>query len=94
MPQYLKPHSSEWFRALEAYNPAQAAATRQIIALAGRDDVCSICGDHPSSDYQLGGEHLDRDAVATIRLCDDCRDIRKRMYGETIVAWHDNPKRR
>jgi hypothetical protein len=85
MPLYPKPHSPDWFRALEAFNPAQAAATKQIIALAGRDDVCSICGDHPAKDYQLASKHLDSNAVATIRLCDDCRNIRTRMYGEILV---------
>jgi len=41
---YLKPHSPEWFAALEKVNPTQAAQTTQILSLAGRDDVCSICG--------------------------------------------------
>jgi hypothetical protein len=76
MPLYLKPHSPEWFAALEAFDPVQAAQTHQILSLAGRDDVCSVCGDDPAKDYKLVAEGLDSKAVATIRLCDDCFKIR------------------
>jgi hypothetical protein len=85
MPLYPKPHSPDWFRALEAFNPAQAATIKQIVDLAGRVDVCSMCGDDPANDYQLVGEHLERDAVATVRLCDDCRLLRESMYAEKFV---------
>jgi len=33
---YITPHSPEWFKALEALNPMQAALTKQIIELAGK----------------------------------------------------------
>jgi hypothetical protein len=78
---YPKPHSDEWFRALDKFNPMQAAATRQVIELAGSHEVCSICGDEPSTDYRLTGE-LGNDAVGTIRLCGDCRNIRSKMFAE------------
>ena len=41
----LKPHTSEWFKALQAVNPWQTARTRHILSIAGSDAVCSICGD-------------------------------------------------
>lgn len=82
MAQYHRPHSDEWFQALEAYNPVQAEVTRQTISAAGRNDICSICGEQPAIDYQITGEDLDADAVATIRLCDDCREIREKMCQE------------
>ena len=85
MPLYPKPHSPGWFRALEAFNPGQAEVTKKILESAGRDDVCSICGDDPAKDYQLVGEHLEHDTVSTIRLCDDCRRLRESMYGEKFV---------
>jgi hypothetical protein len=71
----LEPHSVEWFAALEADAPLQAAHTRRIIEMAGRNDVCSICGDQPATDYFLEGENLPL-AVRTLRLCDDCHEIR------------------
>ena len=80
----LKPHSPEWFAALEAFNPQQAAQTRQIIKMANSQEVCSICGDDPAKDYKLDAPGLPANAVATIRLCDDCRSIRK-QGGENFI---------
>ncbi len=79
MTYVLKPHSPEWFAALEGTNPAQAAQTRRILSLAKRDDVCSICGDHSAADYELAGKS---EQPTTLRLCDDCRGIRQNAYGE------------
>jgi hypothetical protein len=82
MALYLEPHSPEWLTALRAFNRQQAEHTNQILKLAGRTDVCSICGDHPASDFKIVGEVLPANAVATIRLCRDCRQKRSAMYGE------------
>ena len=69
---------------MEAYSPDEVAYIRNIVALAGRIDVCSVCGDHPAKDYQLVSEALlPSSAVATLRLCEDCRRIRSEMYVET-----------
>lgn len=83
MTYYYKPHSPEWFEALAAFNPMQAAMTKQMIAMSGRDDVCSVCGDDPAIDYKLNGS-LPEKAVGTLRLCDDCHEIRG-MAGEQFV---------
>ena len=82
MPLYPEPHSKEWFDDLESFNPQQAAQTREVLNLAGRKDVCSVCGDDPASDYKVIGENMPADAVASIRLCDDCREMRSSMHGE------------
>ena len=84
MTTYLKPHSPEWFKALEAFDTVQAAHSRKIVELAGTPDVCSVCGDDPASDYKLIHPKPHKDAVATIRLCDDCRMIKER-HGESFV---------
>jgi hypothetical protein len=47
MPIYPEPHSAEWFKALDAFDPQQAAHTREMLRLAGRADVCGVCGDDP-----------------------------------------------
>ena len=78
----LTPHSSEWFDALLATNPQQAIHTAQIIRSAGHEAVCSICGDEPARDYRVDGQMLVDRIVATIRLCNDCRSIRRLQYGE------------
>jgi len=83
MAHYLKPNSPEWLEALEAFNPIQAVATKQIIKSAGSEEVCSICGDDEAKDYKIIANAIPKDAVATIRLCDDCLKIRGSMHGES-----------
>lgn len=80
----LVPHSAEWFAALEKWNPQQAAHTREIVTLAGNAEVCSICGDSPAKDYRLVGHALPAAAVGTLRLCNDCWNIRRGMYVESF----------
>ena len=77
---YSTPHSKEWFQALEAFNPDQAAMTKTVVEAAGRMDICSICGDHPAKDYKLVEEDLPPEAVGTIRLCNDCLTIRDESF--------------
>jgi hypothetical protein len=81
---YLVPHTPEWFKALKALNPAQAAITKQLIDLAGQVDVCSGCGDFPTRDYKVVGVSFRPGVDATIRLCDDCREIRSATQEESF----------
>lgn len=85
MKTYLKPHSPEWFDALDKSNPKQAAQTRQILCAAGRDDVCSVCGDQPALDYTLVSEQAAASDVSTLKLCADCLVIRRDVHGENFV---------
>ena len=73
----LRPHTPEWFAALEVWNPPQAAMTRMAIEAAGSPDVCSICGDDPARDYRLEEAYRPSGGVDTLRLCDDCLKIRR-----------------
>jgi hypothetical protein len=84
MTEHLRPHTSAWFEQLMLRDTQQAIHTGQIIAAAGREDVCSICGDTPARDYQLAS-----DASVTIRLCTDCREIRSTNYGEEFQPMRD-----
>jgi hypothetical protein len=84
--EYLTPHTPEWFSAFEADNPAQAASTKQIVALAQRIDVCSDCGSQPAEDYKIEGAQFSANVGATIRLCEDCRGIRNNAYGESFTC--------
>jgi hypothetical protein len=83
---YLIPHSHEWFKALARINKQQAAQTRQIVSLAGRVDVCGVCGDDPAKDYEILGVTFAPGVPATIRLCEDCKTIRERQYDEKFRA--------
>lgn len=81
MDVYPKPHSKEWFAALQAFNPVQAAHTRTILEAAGREDVCSVCGDSPAEELKIVGS--DAPPLASIRLCKDCRTMRASLQGES-----------
>jgi hypothetical protein len=82
----LIPHTTEWFEALKAINSRQASATKKIIDLAGKSDICGVCGDVPACDYKVVGVKFDATTDATIRLCSDCRDIRSKMQGESFIG--------
>jgi len=84
MSLYLKPHTAEWFAALEKVAPHQAERTRYIIRLAGREDICSICGDVESDDYKVASEQSLPGVIDTLRLCSDCVEMRKLMEGEVF----------
>lgn len=83
------PHTSAWFEALLRQNTQQAMHTMGIIKAAsdhhGRErlDVCSICGDEPAPICRLTKPKQRPGWLATLRLCDDCRQIRRDHLGET-----------
>jgi hypothetical protein len=81
----LQPHSPEWFSAMDNWDPVKAAVTRFVIDQEGRDDVCSICGDIPASDYRREKAFRPAGGPDTLRLCEDCLEIRKNM-GEPFEA--------
>lgn len=85
MTPYLKPHTAEWFKVLETVNPRQAAHTKHILSLAGSDAVCSICGDESNRDYKLVNDEAAHNPASTMRLCDDCLDVRRTMHSEKFV---------
>jgi len=90
MALYPEPHSKDCFNALDAFDPQQAAHTRQILKSAGRPDVCSICGDHPATDFKIAGKSsVPANAVASIRLCADCRQLRADMLDEVYEPFEE-----
>jgi hypothetical protein len=80
----LIPHSEAWFAALLKINSQQAGHTRLLVQTAGKPDICSICGDEGGQDFSVVGASLGPDMDFTIRLCNDCLEIRK-MQGEKFV---------
>lgn len=65
-PKDLKPNSAAWLEELARTDPTQAAHTRAIVAAAGSEEVCQICGDAPARDFTVQGVAL------RARFCDDC----------------------
>jgi hypothetical protein len=83
---YAMPHSPEWFEALNDWNPYQAQATR-IFVEHGGPEVCSMCGDEQAPIYKIDERIPPRPgSVATLRLCDDCREICA-LRGEHFVPF-------
>lgn len=80
----LLPHTEEWFAILSRQNPQQASMARTVLKVVGSSEVCTFCGDDPAPDYRLI-EAGAPDSVMTVKLCDDCRKIRRDQHGETFV---------
>src|SRR5262249_42922453 len=85
MTKLLVPHTSEWFEDLMLRDVQQAMHTGAIIQAAGREDVCSICGDDPAKDYNARSGA----GFVTLRLCADCLMIRAAQHGDYFVPIGD-----
>ena len=90
MPFYFTPHTPEWFRAMQAFDPVKAEIAKDVIATAGRMDICSICGDSPADDYQIIDRYMPSNAVATIRMCDDCLRFKVTIDNATFIPYRHN----
>lgn len=84
MKKQLIPHTSEWFEALLAIDRDKALHTGQIIELTGSPECCGVCGDTPALDYRVDGPSTAEHSEFTMRLCDDCADIRRGL-GERLI---------
>jgi hypothetical protein len=83
--EYLKPHTEAWFAALSSGNRGQAEMTKQMISMSGKEDCCSVCGDEESVAYKVVGARFTDEIGATIRLCEECREIRRSTQGESYI---------
>ncbi|WP_246703412.1 YiiX/YebB-like N1pC/P60 family cysteine hydrolase [Rhizobium sp. P40RR-XXII] len=81
----LTPHTPEWFASLQQWDPPQAMMTRYVVEQEGSEAVCSVCGDEPAADYALEADERPLGGPGTLRLCDDCLDIR-RDGGESYIS--------
>jgi hypothetical protein len=94
MPFYFKPHTPEWFEALEAFDPIKATVTKIVVETLGNLNVCSVCGDDPAQDYELLDKFMQKNAVATIRLCDDCLKIKMQVHREELSHFGQSASQR
>jgi uncharacterized protein YycO len=78
----LIPHTEEWFAVLSRQNPQQAQFTRMFIEHEGSREVCTFCGDSPAPNFRATGVTVQRDTVLTVKLCGDCRGIRRAQFDE------------
>jgi hypothetical protein len=57
--------------------------TRRLMSYAGREDICSTCGEVASDAYLVRNAQF----PGTIRLCTDCVGIRRKFFGESFVPF-------
>jgi hypothetical protein len=79
------PHSDLWFLIVDRVEPRLGAIARHSVQSARSTEVCSSCGD-PAQDYRLANAADAMPGVPSLRLCDDCVEIRRGM-GEDLHAW-------
>ncbi|MCH7726498.1 MAG: hypothetical protein IH991_08480 [Planctomycetes bacterium] len=77
----LTPHTPKWFDELRRRNPKQAEHTKQLVAIAGHDKICSMCGIPESRTYRTVAE-----PTITLRLCHPCRQLQKHLHGLSVDA--------
>nr|WP_082490298.1 YiiX/YebB-like N1pC/P60 family cysteine hydrolase [Methylobacterium sp. Leaf122] len=82
--QEIEPHTPSWWSVVDRVDPALAALSRQAVAKEGGIDVCSICGDRPAFRYRVVNGADAMPGVPSLRLCDDCTEIRRGMGTELM----------
>ena len=78
------PHSEQWFSIVNRVEPNMGVIALHSILSAKSTEVCSSCGD-PARDYRLANAADAMPGVPSLRLCEDCVEIR-RGFGEYLEA--------
>lgn len=79
----IEPHSEMWFAIVDRVEPRLGALARIVIANEKSKMVCSSCGDEPTTDYRIANAAEAMPGVPSLRLCNDCVNIR-RGFGERL----------
>jgi hypothetical protein len=88
----IEPHTPYWWSVIDRVEPQLAALSRQSVDSAGSADVCTSCGDQPAPAYRLVNGAETMLGVPSLRLCDDCIEIRRGM-GSVLVPFLSGPPR-
>lgn len=84
--EQIEPHTTRWYSIVDRVEPHLAALSRHAVETEGGTNVCSSCGDQPALDYRLVNAAETMPGVPSLRLCDDCIDIRRGM-GNVLVPF-------
>ncbi len=82
----IEPHTPYWWSVIDRVEPQLAALCRHAVASEGSANVCTSCGDQPASSYRLVNGAETMPGVPSLRLCDDCIEIRRGM-GNVLVPF-------
>lgn len=77
--EQIEPHSAYWYSIIDRVEPRLAALSRIVVDAEGSVDVCSSCGDQPARPYRLANSAETMPGVPSLRLCDECVEIRRDM---------------
>lgn len=75
----IEPHTAYWWSVIDRVEPQLAALSRHAVGSEGRIDVCSSCGDQPATSYRVVNGAETMPGVPSLRLCDECVEIRRGM---------------
>ena len=89
----IEPHTPYWWSVIDRVEPKLAALSRHAVASEGRTDVCTSCGDQPASSYRLVNGAETMPGVPSLRLCENCIEIRRDM-GNVLVPFLSGPRKR
>ncbi len=78
--EQIDPHSPYWYSMVDRVEPNLAALSRHAVAAEGSSNVCSSCGDQPTETYRVVNGAETMPGVPSLRLCEDCHQIRQEMY--------------
>lgn len=89
----IEPHTPYWWSVIDRVEPRLVALSRHAVSSMGGSDVCSSCGDEPAHPYRLVNGAEIMPGVPSLRLCDDCIEIRRGM-GNVLMPFLSEPRKR
>ncbi|MER9336785.1 hypothetical protein NKJ06_22765 [Mesorhizobium sp. M0293] len=84
--EQIEPHTAYWYSIVDRVEPHLAALSRQAVERGGGTIVCTSCGDQPTVDFRVGNGAETMPGVPSLRLCEDCIEIRRGM-GNVLVPF-------
>ena len=88
----IEPHTPYWWSVIDRVEPRLAALSRHAVSSEDSTDVCSSCGDHPAYPYRVVNGAETMPGVPSLRLCDDCIEIRRGM-GNVLMPFLSGPQK-
>ena len=82
--EQIEPHCAYWYSIVDRVEPNLAALSRSAVAAEGSTEVCSSCGDQPTTAYRMVNGAQAMLGVPSLRLCEDCVEIRRGMGNELM----------
>ncbi|MGY8633546.1 YiiX/YebB-like N1pC/P60 family cysteine hydrolase [Bradyrhizobium sp. 14AA] len=85
--EQIEPHTEYWWSLIDRVEPKLAALSRHAVSAEGRTDICSSCGDHPANAYRVVNGAETMPGVPSLRLCDECLEIRRGIMGNLLMPF-------